>query len=398
MPVPVPARRFLLSLVLVAVLTPTVGLGAGIGSAAPADPEPVDQPRPLLAATASCHSTADGVPAEVRVVVYEDRTQPYVLHLTGVTGAFGDTRSTTFDDKHFVQVATFTGLAAGEYAVAVDEPAHEVSPADNVHVKVRECADLKPTDDPLGIEVECKAGWGVVTFQVANPKSGKPAVYTLTVDPPLTAHLVSAQSGAFVRITENGYDDKTHVAKLTGSGLDITRRFEVTCQRGNPAKVDVTPSCDAGKSRLSVGVMNPNGLPVDYTIGVKGQAKTVSLGSVGGGVRAVAIFDGVPSGAQEVTVTGSDRTAAAGTATVDCGTTTTTTTTTITATTTTTTSGGPPTSGPATSTTVAPAPQGRSGGLASTGAAVIGLAALGLLAVGLGAVVLIFSRRRARQQ
>jgi hypothetical protein len=137
--------------------------------------------------------------------------------------------------------------------------------------------------------------------------------------------------------------------------------------------------------------VNPNGLPVDYTIGVKGQAKTVSLGSVGGGVRAVATFDGLPSGAQEVTVTGSDRTAATGTATVDCGTTTTT----ITATTTTTTT---TTSGPATSTTAAPAPQGRSGGLASTGAAVIGLAALGLLAVGLGAVVLIFSRRRARQQ
>ncbi|MFL6144927.1 MAG: hypothetical protein ACJ72N_24060 [Labedaea sp.] len=383
------------------VIVAALGLlgGAGTGPAAPAgDPEPVDQPRPLLAVTASCHSATAGAPANVRVVVYEDRARPYVLRVTRVTGTFSETRATAFDNEHFVQVATFTGLPAGEYAVAVDEPAQDVSPADNVHVVVRECAELKPTDDPLGIEVECKAGWGVVTFQVANPKSGTPAAYTLTIDPPLTAHLVTARSGAFVRITENGYDDKTHIAKLTGSGLDLTRRFEVTCQRGNAAKVDATGSCEAGKGKLTVGVLNPNGLPVNYTIGVKGQAKTVSLGSVGGGVRAVATVDGLPAGAHEVTVTGSDRTAATGTATIDCGTTTTATSATTTTTTapTTGTNGATATGGTATTTTAAPAPQGRSGGLASTGAAVIGLAGLGLLAVGLGALVLIFSRRRAR--
>jgi hypothetical protein len=359
-------------LVLAAALGLTL-MAAGTGSAQPSEEDqgPVDQPRPLIAATASCHADA----AEVQVIVYDDRAAPFAVHLNG--GSVRDKRTTTFDSKHLVHVVTFPGLAAGEYHVTTET---FDTPADGVRVAVRDCATLKPTDEPLAVEVECKAGWGTVTFQVANPKAGKQVRYTLTVDPPLTAHIVTLSGNQFVRITENGYEDRKHTAVLTGDGVNVTKEFTVACQSGNPAKLDIAVSaCDGANAAVSVGLRNPNGVRVSYTVELAGMKKTVAAG---GGERAMATFAGVASGDHQIKVTGSDKTRATGTATVPCAGATTTTTATSTTST----------------TTTAPVAQGRSGGgLALTGAVVGGLVGLGALALGLGGALLIIGRRRARQ-
>jgi hypothetical protein len=104
---------------------------------------------------------------------------------------------------------------------------------------------------------------------------------------------------------------------------------------------------------------------------------------VAGGVRGTVTFPGIPNGENPVQVTGGN-TEATGKATGKCGTETTTTT--------------PPTTTAATSTTTAaPAPQGRSGGLASTGVMVGALVGLGALALLLGVALRLMGRWRARR-
>jgi hypothetical protein len=377
-----PVRRLLHSLVLAATLGVTVLAGAAAGNAQPPDDDGgVEQPRPLLEAAASCH---DGS-ADVKVFVDDDRDAPFTVLLVATHGSFSQTRNTTLDEEHLVHVVTFPGVPVGEYVVGV---AGENGPEDGIPVQVRDCSDIDPGDGPLKVGVECKAGWGIVTFQVADPKTGKEISYTLSVGA-VPQFDIELSPGLFIRITQNGYEDGKYTARLTGDGVNVSKPFEVHCESGNAPKLDIaTAACAGTTTQVSVGVSNQNRTPVDYTVTLRDVSRTVTVGA---GERGVVTFPGVPNGDHAVQVVGKDDTSAAGVVTVDCGGTTTTTTTTATSTTTTTTTTTtvPPT------TTTTPAPQGRSGGgLASTGAAVGGLVGLGALTLVLGGLLLVLARRR----
>jgi hypothetical protein len=371
------------------VLAGTVGLMAiggvatGYAGADPTpppeieEPEEVEQPRPLLGAAASCHE--DGS-ADVKVIVYEDRDEPFDVRLASLTGTFTANRDTELDTEHFVHVTVFGDVPVGEYAVAVVGDGSE-GPADGVRVVVKPCDEPGSGEDLLTIEVECQAGWGIVTFQVINPTTGETTSYTLTIDG-IPAYEIELDNGLFLRVTENGYDDGTHTAKLSGDGIvEVEEDFTVACASGNAPRLQVTVACVDNRGKVDVEVRNPNRTPVDYTVAIKDLTEPVR---VSGGERGTVTVADLPDGDHPVRVTGSDQTEAVSVAAIDCDQTTMTTTTTATTTRT-----------PETTTTTTPAPQGRPGGdLARTGSAVGQMIGVGALAMLLGGALLVIGRRR----
>lgn len=361
-----------------AVLAVTAGLtllgGVGIGMAQPQteDPGEVEMPG-ILTAVATC----DFGKAAITVWIDDNSNDPIEVRLDQLRpDTATQTKNTVFDDERGVHKVVFEPVAIGDYNVHV---ADRDGPQDDVTVVVKDCKELEPTDDPLTVEVECKAGWGIATFQVANPKTDEVVRYTLTVSSAEELE-IELSEGLFLRVTLNALDDGAYTAELVGEGVDtITKRFTVKCAAGNAPKLEVTPTCTGTTGQVAVGVHNPNRGVVNYTVVLRDMTKKVS---VAGGESGSVSFPGVPNGDHPLRVIGSDQTEAASVAKVNCGGQTTTTT---------------PTS--PTTTTTTPAPQGRTGGgLANTGASVGGLIGLGGLVLALGCALLIVGRRRRAHQ
>lgn len=341
-----------------------IGLAmVGGGAVAAADDE-VPQPG-IVTASATCEQGT----AAIKVWVDDDRDIALPVRLDRVKPDQASlTKEATFDEDLLMYFVMFEPVPVGEYNVHV-ERGGDIRP-DDLPVVVKPCADTKPTDDPLRIEVECQAGWGVVTFVVTNPRTKGVVQYNLTNTNLGVHEITDLGAGMFLRITENLFDDKVYSATLTGDGVEVTKEFTVACKEGNPPRLDVGTACADSAGTVMVNVRNPNRVPVDYAVTVKGTTKKVT---VPGGEKGTATFAGIATGEHEVLVKGSDKTQAKSTVTVDCGT--------------------PPTTTP---TTTVPAPQGgTSPQLADTGAAVGGLVWIGALVLALGGVLLMIGRRRA---
>jgi hypothetical protein len=365
-----------------AVLAVTAGLtmlgGAGLAPAVqPQDPD-VEMPGILTAFT-----TCDGADkASVTVWIDDNSNDPIDVRLDRLhPNTATQTTKTSFDDERGMHKAVFATVAVGDYNVHIDG---RDGLADDLPVVVKECKNLGSSEDPLTIAVECKAGWGIATFRVANPATDKVVEYTLAVDF-LDAANIELTKGLFLNVTLNALDDGTHVAELTGD-VEVRKEFDVKCIEGNAPRLDVTTQACAGTSApVAVEVTNPNRKPVDYRVTLKGVTKTLSLS---GGQSGTASFPGIGTGEYPVRVTGSDQTESASVAKVECGQPSSTT-------------PSPPTSTPTSSPTVTttPVPQGSNGGgLATTGASVGGLVGLGGLGLVLGVALLILGRRRRAHQ
>jgi LPXTG-motif cell wall-anchored protein len=354
-----------------AVLAIMVGLtmlaGAGVGLADP--PAEVEMPG-ILTAVATC----DFGKASVTVWIDDNRDDPIAVRLDRLhPDTATRTRNTELDEDRGLHKVVFEPVTIGDYNVHIDG---RDGVADDLTVVVKDCKDVKPRDDPLTIEVECKAGWGIATFQVANPDTDKVVQYTLAVDV-ISEENIELSKGLFLRVTLNALDDGTYTAELTGD-VEASKDFVVKCAAGNAPKLDVsTEACGGASAQVGVAVRNPNRATVDYRVTLKDVTKTVS---VPGGQRGTVTFPGVPAGEYPVRATGADQTESASVARVECQ------------------SSTAPSS-PTTTTTTTPAPQGRSGsGLANTGASVAGLVGIGGLVLLLGAALLIVGRRRRAHQ
>jgi hypothetical protein len=355
-----------------------VTAGAATSQAQPdAGPAEVPMPRIVIA-----DATCDLGGAKVTVWIDETGDQPRHVRLDRLRpDQATQTRDSAFDSDHIQHKVVFEPVPAGDYTVHVDGLD---GPQDDVPVVVKPCGDKGSTGKPLAVEVACKAGWGLVTFTVANPRSGA-VDYDLLVGG-FQQYQATLGQGVFLRVAFNAFDNKVddgdYKAELkVGKDVVATEKFRVTCAAGNAPTLDITAQCDANTARVSVGVLNPNRTTIDYTVVLKGQTQRLS---VAGGVRGTVTFPGIPNGENPVQVTGGN-TGTTGKATVQCGTETTTTT-------------PPATTTAATSTTTAaPAPQGRSGGLASTGVMVGALVGLGALALLLGVALRLMGRWRARR-
>jgi LPXTG-motif cell wall-anchored protein len=353
-----------------AVLAVTVGItmlgGAGFALADP--PDEVEMPG-ILTAVATC----DFGKASVTVWIDDNSNDPIEVRLDRLhPDTATQTKSTEFDEDRGLHKVVFEPVAVGDYNVHVDG---RDSVADDLAVVVKDCGDLKPKDGPLTIEVECKAGWGIATFEVANPDTDEVVRYTLAVD--VTDVNIELSKGLFLRVTLNALDDGTYTAELSGE-VEVSKDFVVKCAAGNAPKLGVTAEeCGGTAAAVGVAVHNPNRATVDYRVTLKDVTKSVS---VPGGESGTVTFPGVPAGEYPVRVLGSDQSESASVAKVDCG---------------------QPSTQPSnpTTTTTTPAPQGRSdGGLANTGASVGGLAGVGGLVLLLGAALLIVGRRRRAHQ
>lgn len=270
------------------------------------EPTEVEAPRPLISAVAEC---AENV-ASLDVYVVDGREDPYSITLQGVGFNFNVNQSTTYlpakDQHHTV----FKNLAPGQYTVR----AGGRQPSDDVDVMIKECAEAEPAKGALRVEVECKAGWGIVTFVVTNPTTGKTVEYTLSTSehPGAKYETLELPDGMFLRITENGFEDGKYFATLSGPTLKepITEKFTVACAAENAPKLIAYAHCD-GKDDLNspaplyVDVTNPNRAAVDYTIKV-GDAERVL--NVGGGASGFVEMDTLAAGEYRVTVSGSDGT------------------------------------------------------------------------------------------
>jgi LPXTG-motif cell wall-anchored protein len=352
-----------------AVLAVTVGItmlgGAGLAFADP--PDEVEMPG-ILTAVATC----DFGKASVTVWIDDNTNDPIEVRLDRLhPDTATQTKNTEFDEDRDLHKVVFEPVAIGDYNVHIDG---RDSVADDLTVLVKDCKDVKPKDDPLTIEVECKAGWGIATFQVANPDTDKVVQYTLAVD--VTEANIELSKGLFLRVTLNALDDGTYTAELTGD-VEVSKDFVVKCAAGNAPKLDVTTeACGGTSAQVGVAVRNPNRATVDYRVTLNEVTKTVS---VPGGQSGTVTFPGVAAGEYPVRVTGAG-TESASVATVECG---------------------QPSTQPSTptTTTTTPAPQGRSdSGLANTGASVGGLAGVGGLVLLLGTALLIVGRRRKAHQ
>jgi LPXTG-motif cell wall-anchored protein len=364
------------------VLAAVAGLclfGAGAANAQPDEDDPI--PRlDLLIAEATCD---DQGTARVTVWVDDARDAPLEVRLDGLgPEPTSRTGQTTLDEERGMHVVTFQPVAAGDYNVHADRAPDQ--PAADLPVTVEPCSKLEPSDDPFRVEVECRNGWGVVTFIVANQGTGEVAEYSIQLDDlPEPSHVVALSGGMFLRVAETPYEDKDYTAQLTGNGVDITEEFTVACEFGNPPTIDVSYTCAGGTAQVAVGVLNPNRGLVEYDVVLSrtGVSKQIS---VAGGQRGVVTFPNVEPGREFVTVT-EENAQASTIVRFECGVTTTTPTTTS-------------SSGAAVTTTTVsspPAPQARSGGdLPSTGAAVGGLVGLAGLALALGGALLLIGRRR----
>ncbi|SDJ46854.1 LPXTG-motif cell wall anchor domain-containing protein [Actinokineospora alba] len=269
------------------------------------EPTEAEPPRPLLSAVAFC---AEKV-ANLDVYVLDTREEPYSITLQGVGVNYNETKPTALHavkDQHHV---LFEGLAPGQYTVR----AGGNQPSDDVDVMVKDCAEVEPAKGELSVEVECKAGWGIVTFVVANPTSGKTEQYTLsTSEYGISYETLTLPDGMFLRITENGFDDGEYFATLSGPNLKdpITKEFTIACAAENAPKLSAFANCD-GKDDLNspaplyVDVTNPNRTAVDYTIKVGGAERVVKVGP---GANGFVELDTLPAGVHRVTVSGSDGT------------------------------------------------------------------------------------------
>jgi hypothetical protein len=343
-------------------------LGGGVNAAA--DPGDDEVPEPgLVNAMASCeHGTA-----AITVWVDDNRDAPLPVRLDRVRPDVASlTKDTVLDEERGMHKVVFEPVPIGEYNVHVERGGK--IPADDVPAVVKPCSDLKPTDEPLRVEVDCQAGWGLATFIVANPRTEGVAAYSLT-NTNFGAHEIQLSEGLFLRITENEFDDGTYQAHLTGdgdSGVHVTKEFTVSCKAGNVPKLEVTAACTDSNGSVTVSLKNSNRAPVGYEVSLKDSTKALT---VKGGEKGTVTFSGIANGEQTVRVVGNDKTQADGVVKVDCA--------------------GPPTT---TTTTETPVPQGRSdSGLANTGAEVGWLFWLGGLAVAIGGALIMIGWRRARE-
>jgi hypothetical protein len=365
------------------ILAATAGLmvtaGAATGAAQPdAGPAEVPMPRIVIA-----DATCDLGGAKVTVWIDETGDKPLHVRLNRLRpDQATQTRDSAFDSNHIQHKVVFEPVSAGDYLVHVDGLD---GPQDDVPVVVKPCGDQGSTGKPLAVEVACKAGWGLVTFTVANSRGGA-AGYDLLVGG-FQQYRATLGPGVSLRVAFNAFDDQVDDGDYTAvlkAGKDVvaTEKFKVTCAAGNAPTLDITAQCDVNTARVSVGVLNPNRATIDYTVALKGQTQRIS---VAGGGRGTVTFAGIPNGDNPVQVSGGN-TGTTGMATVKCGAETTTTT-------------PPPTTTAVTTltTTAAPVPQGRSGGLASTGVMVGALVGLGALALLLGVALRIMGRWRARR-
>jgi LPXTG-motif cell wall-anchored protein len=355
-----PARRLLLA--------PVIGLltlaGAGLSAA-----DPVEMPE-IVTAVATCDK------ADSSVQVWIDEELP--VRLDKLRPGTGTWKQNVVEDEQTpgMYLAEFKGVTAGDYNVHIDG---RDGVQDDMLVVVKPCGELKPADDILQVQVECKAGWGIVTIQVANPDSKEVVRYTLAAYNNAVIEDIDLAKGESQRVTLNSWDDSQdgadYFAKLTRSdGTEIIKRFTVKCESGNAPELATKVACTGTTGGVDVTVLNPNREAVGYTVALKGQTKSVKVGA---GEKGTVNFAGIPAGEHPVKVTAGD-TEANTIAKVNCGSTTTTTT---------------PTSQPTTTTT--PAPQGRSdSGLANTGASVGGLLAVGGLVIISGVALLFLVRRR----
>ncbi|MGH3859935.1 MAG: LPXTG cell wall anchor domain-containing protein [Actinokineospora sp.] len=270
------------------------------------EPTEVERPSVLLLAVASC---ADGVGA-VDVRVRDDRDKPYSIALTHADGApFGKAKDTELT-KHDDHLTTFLNVPPGQYTV---RPSEGTQPSESVDVVVKPCGEVEPGGENLAVEVECKAGWGIVTFTVTNPTSGEAKSYFLKTGDLSTQFLIELGEGQFLRIAENGYEDGKFSVTLTGDSIKpITKDFTVACAAENAPKLDVSANCDSrGKedvtapAPLYVDLTNPNRAPVEYKIKAGGDERVVTLA---GGESAFLEFEPLTPGLHTVTVTGSDGT------------------------------------------------------------------------------------------
>jgi len=341
-------------------------IAAGIGlamlggpSLAMADPEdPVEAPQPgQVTAAATCAAgkatitvTLDFEEAPLKVRL--DRVSPDQASLTKTTEPDAD--------DELVQRAVFEAVPAGEYTVHVER-----ARPDDVPVVVKPCGNPQPADEPLKVRVECQAGWGLVTFTMTNPNTRDVIEYSLTTGY-ITPRKVEVAAGEFLDITENGIEDRTYIAGLTVDGKALAKvKYTVACREGNPARVSVATTCPG---TVTVDVLNPNRVPVNYEVSVKDVIKKVT---VNGGEKGTVAFSGIAGGEHTVLVKGDDKTQASRDAKLDCG-------------------------SPTSTTTTPPVPQGGTAPpLANTGVPAGGLVGIGALVLALGGVLLMIARRRA---
>ena len=339
---------------------------------AAADPGDEETPHPgLVTALASCEHGSASI-----TVWLEDEDTPAV-RLDRVSP---DTATLAKDpvvdpETDGMRMAVFEPVPAGEYTARIERGGDV--PPDVVPVVVRPCTDTRPTDEPLRVEVDCQAGWGLVTYVVTNPSSKQVTRYFLTSGTVLALDKIHLPEGSFLEVTENGVEDRTYSVSLTDERdhkkIIAKKEFTVSCAEGNPPRLAVDAACSGTTGTVTVGVLNQNRSAVEYAVSIKDTVQKLTVKS---GEKGTVSFPGIATGEHEVLVKSlEEKPAQAGaTAKLDCGTTTTTTTTTTT-----------------------PVPQGRSdSGLANTGASVGGLLGLGALALGLGGALLMIARRRAR--
>ncbi|MGQ0837675.1 hypothetical protein [Actinokineospora sp.] len=266
----------------------------------PADPVEVPQPT-ITSAIAVCDGGKSGVE-----VIIEDRLEPYKVILKG---SDLPARETEFDEDHAVHRTVFSPVPVGEYTVEIEGAD---SAADGVPVVVKPCADLDPGKGELDIEVQCKAGWGLVTFVVANPGSDEVRTFALEIHGSPAYESIELAPGLFLRIHENLFDDGGYQAVLTGDGLaePLVREFAVKCAAENAPGLGTYAQCDdkddvTTPAVVWVEIANPNRAAVDYTVKAGKANKTVNV--AGGGNGSVDL-GGFPAGDYPVTVLGSDGT------------------------------------------------------------------------------------------
>jgi len=283
----------------------------------PTQPTEVDKPDPLLSALAHCPK---GVPT-VEVHVRSDRDEPFKIDLVGTSTQYAKDLDTELDPENLDHVAIFADVPPGRYRVA---PREGDQSAGGVEVVVTDCKSDEPAKTALDVEVACKAGWGIVTFVVANAE-GESKHYTLATDDLETQWEVDLGDGTFLRVTENGFEDGEYAAILSGEHLKepIRKEFTVACAAENAPKLKVTAHCDgkddvASPAAAVVEITNPNRSTVEYTIKGAGTDRVLP---VGGGSTGLAELDSLPAGDYTVSVYGSDSTVTkTGVAVDDCAT------------------------------------------------------------------------------
>ncbi|GLZ40497.1 hypothetical protein [Actinokineospora sp. NBRC 105648] len=287
------------------VLAVTVGLSLA-WSATPASAQdepdyPIEVGQPTLA---TAISVCDGGTSGVEVVL-DDRTKPYTVTLAG-SGL--PAKKSTYDDEHEVNRVVFTPVPVGEYTVEV-AGADEAS--DGVPVVVKPCSDLDPTKGELSIDVKCRGGWGLVTFEVANPSGDDVRTYALAINGP-TSYNIELSPGVFLNIHENLWDDGTYQAALSGDGFEtpLVKHFTVKCASENSPQLGTYAQCDdktdvTTPAVVFVEIDNPNRAAVDYTVTAGKVTKKVTVAGAGHGSADLGAF---PAGDYPVTVKGSDGT------------------------------------------------------------------------------------------